>query len=83
MVTSHQRQWAKKARAITDKPLEETEGDRWEDARANMQDGVKDREVVTPLRKNVKEVVEEMSKGIRKALPTKFPPTMRLGDEVM
>ena len=37
------------------------------------QERAKDREVLTPPRKKVK--AEEMPKGIRKALPTKFPPT--------
>ena len=58
--------------------------DRWEDMRANnVLDGVKDKEVVAPPRKKVKSIEEEMSRGTRKALPTKFPPTMRTGDEVM
>ena len=43
-----------------------------------MQDGVKDREVVTPPRKKVKQVEEQMSKGLRKAQPTTFPPAMRV-----
>ena len=37
--------------------------------------GGKRQEVLTPQRKKVKEEVQEMPKGIRKAPPTKFPPT--------
>ena len=36
---------------------------------------------VDTTKENVKEVEEEMPKGVRKAPPTKFPPTMRVGDE--
>ena len=46
-----------------DKRVEEAKEDRREEARAKrMEDGVKDREVVTPPRKEVREVEEEMSK---------------------
>ena len=43
-----------------------------------MQDAVKDTEVLTPPRKKVRDEVEEIPKGVRKAPPTKFPPTMRV-----
>ena len=40
----------------------------------------KDGEMLTPPGNKVYEVEEEMSKDIRQAPPTKFPPTMRVGD---
>ena len=46
-----------------------------------MQESVKDKEVVTPPRKKVRDEAEELMKGIRRAPPTKYPPDVRVGDE--
>ena len=62
---------------VTDKPFEESsEGEREEVRGKRMQEVVKNREVLTRPGKKVREEVEEMPKGIRKAPPTKFLPTM-------
>ena len=45
-----------------------------------MQEVAKDREVLTPPRKKVRAVEDQMPKGIRKATPTKIPPTTRVED---
>ena len=76
----HRRQ-ASKVCAITDKLVEDSEEERWKDVRTNrLQDAAQDREVLAPPRKKVREEVEEMPKGVRRAWPTKFPPTLRVGD---
>ena len=52
---------------FTDKPCEEEKEERWKEVRAKkMQDAVKDKEVVTPPRKKVRDEAEEVMKGTRK-----------------
>ena len=51
--------------AITDKPVEDSEEARWEDMKTKrMQDAVKDREVLTPPRKKVREEEEEINQKV-------------------
>ena len=52
------------SKTTVDKPFVENKGERWEGVRVKRMQGAKDKEVLTP-RKNVKEVEEEMPRGIR------------------
>ena len=76
--------------AITDKPFEEaSRGMGRREGKKHMQDSVKDKEVVTPPRKYVRDESEEVMKGIRvgdvqvlvkapsRPLPAKYAPGAR------
>ena len=67
-------------RAITCKPVEESEEETWEHATAKrMQDVAKDVNVLTPSRKMLREELEVISKTYsKKAPPMENPPTMRV-----
>ena len=63
--------------AFTDKPVEGVNEKRCEDVWAKMmQDAINKSKVLTLPRKKVTKEVDELVKGIRKALLTELPPTM-------
>ena len=65
--------------AITDKPFEETIGEKREDVRPNNDAGGSQRQGgVDAAEEKVEEVEVKTPKDIQKAPPTKFPVTMRV-----